>query len=104
MTNDQSSADEREAAMLDDLREWCAMHGVRHIKEEDMRELLVSLASQPSTLAQDAARYRWLRDISDPGICAFYLSVGMAFTGVKFKREMVDAAIDAARSKLGETP
>lgn len=44
---------------------------------------------------RDAARYRWLRDKSEPGICAFYLSVGKAFEGVKFKRETVDEAIDA---------
>lgn len=61
--------------------------------------------------ARDSARYRWLRDKSEPGICAFYLSVGKAFDGVKFKRETVDAAIDAqieadrtaARPASGET-
>jgi hypothetical protein len=47
---------------------------------------------------KDAARYRWLRDKSEPGICAFYLSVGQAFKGVKFARETVDEAIDAAMS------
>lgn len=46
--------------------------------------------------AKDAVRYRWLRDKSEPGICAFYLSVGQAFKGVKFARETVDEAIDAA--------
>lgn len=44
---------------------------------------------------QDAERYRWLRDKSEPGICAFYLSVGKAFDGVKFTQATVDAAIDA---------
>jgi hypothetical protein len=47
---------------------------------------------------KDAARYRWLRDKSEPGICAFYLSVGQALKGVKFARETVDEAIDAAMS------
>jgi hypothetical protein len=42
----------------------------------------------------DAQRYRWLRDKSDPGICAFYLSVGQAFAHIKFARETVDQAID----------
>jgi hypothetical protein len=45
--------------------------------------------------AVDAARYRWLRDKSEPGICAFYLSVGKAFDGVKFTQSTVDEAIDA---------
>jgi hypothetical protein len=45
--------------------------------------------------ARDAARYRWLRDKSEPGICAFYLSVGKAFDGVKFNQATVDEAIDA---------
>lgn len=50
----------------------------------------------PLTEARDAARYRWLRDKSEPGICSFYLSVGSAFKGVRFARETVDEAIDAA--------
>lgn len=45
--------------------------------------------------ARDAARYRWLRDKSEPAICAFYLSVGKAFDGVKFNQTTVDKAIDA---------
>ncbi len=49
----------------------------------------------PAELNQDAERYRWLRDKSEPGICAFYLSVGKAFDGVKFKQTTVDEAIDA---------
>lgn len=44
----------------------------------------------------DAERYRWLRDKSEPGLCAFYLSVGMALHGVKFAPETVDSFIDAA--------
>lgn len=44
---------------------------------------------------KQAARYRWLRDKSEPGICAFYLSVGQAFKDVKFAKETVDDAIDA---------
>ena len=48
---------------------------------------------------QDAKRYRWLRDKSEPAICAFYLSVGKAFHGVKFAPETVDAAIDEQISR-----
>lgn len=47
-------------------------------------------------IEKEAARYRWLRDKSEPNICAFYLSVGMALHGVKFAPETVDEAIDAA--------
>lgn len=58
-------------------------------------------ASEAAQDAKDAKRYRWLRDISEPGICAFYLSVGKAFDGVKFKRATVDEAIDAQIERLG---
>jgi hypothetical protein len=57
--------------------------------------LLETLSLENQRLRVDAERYRWLRDLSEPGICAFYLSVGKAFDGVKFKRETVDEAIDA---------
>jgi len=63
------------------------------------REAIAKLRSAVEALAVDAERYRWLRDKSEPGICAFYLSVGKAFHGVKFKPETVDEAIDAARTK-----
>ena len=52
---------------------------------------------------KDAQRYRWLRDKSEPEICAFYLSVGKAFHGVKFARETVDAAIDEQIEKARHT-
>jgi hypothetical protein len=55
----------------------------------------VDCTATAETQARDAARYRWLRDLSEPGICAFYLSVGHAFKGVRFAKETVDAAIDA---------
>lgn len=56
--------------------------------------LAATVKAVPSE-ALDAARYRWLRDKSEPGICAFYLSVGKAFDGVKFTQTTVDEAIDA---------
>lgn len=46
-------------------------------------------------MEKDAARYRWLRDHSEPGLCWFYLSVGKAFDGVKFESQAVDETIDA---------
>lgn len=66
--------------------------------DDDLRSIHFALATAPTTSEadkKDAVRYRWLRDVSEPGICAFYLSVGKAFEGVKFKRETVDEAIDA---------
>lgn len=51
------------------------------------------LRAELAALRADAARYRWLRDYSEPALCAFYLSVGKAFDGVRFTRETVDAAI-----------
>jgi hypothetical protein len=50
--------------------------------------------------ALDVRRYRWLRDHSEPGICAFYLSVGKAFDGVRFTQKTVDEAIDAQIAAL----
>lgn len=52
-------------------------------------------ASQGDAL--DAARYRWLRDVSVPPH-NFYLSVPDEFKDVKFSKAEVDAAIDAARA------
>lgn len=52
--------------------------------------------------AKDAARYRWLRDKSEPGICAFYLSVGKAFDGVRFTQTTVDEAIDAQIAAIAD--
>jgi len=59
----------------------------------------VSVLEQFRRMSQDAARYRWLRDKSEPGICAFYLSVGQAFKDVRFAPETVDQAIDAQIAK-----
>lgn len=63
--------------------------------EIEAADALETLSLENLRLRVDAERYRWLRDLSEPGICAFYLSVGKAFEGVKFKRETVDEAIDA---------
>ena len=65
---------------------------------QTMGQYRAALLQQADVDAKDAARYRWLRDKSEPGICAFYMSVGQAFQDVKFARETVDAGIDAARA------
>lgn len=54
-------------------------------------------------LREDAARYRWLRDVSCPPH-NFYISVPDEFHGVKYGPDEVDAYIDAARAALGEKP
>lgn len=61
----------------------------------DAAELVSARPVVDGAVERDAARYRWLRDKSEPGICAFYLSVGKAFDGVKFTQATVDEAIDA---------
>ncbi len=65
------------------------------------RALLAAHPGQPEPRAEvtddarDAARYRWLRDVSVPPH-NFYLSVPIEFDGVRYTRAEVDAEIDAA--------
>ena len=63
---------------------------------QTMGQYRAALLQQADDDAKDAVRYRWLRNKSEPGICAFYMSVGQAVKGVKFARETVDVAIYAA--------
>jgi hypothetical protein len=65
---------------------------------QTMGQYRAALLKQADDDAKDAVRYRWLRDKSEPEICTFYMSVGQALKGVKFARETVDEAIDAARA------
>lgn len=58
--------------------------GMRLVSEDELRRL-----------AEDAARYRWLRDKSDPPH-KFYVSVPVEFHGERFTPSDVDAYIDAA--------
>lgn len=60
-------------------------------------------ASGVAKMREDAARYRWLRDVSCPPH-NFYISVPDEFHGVKYGPDEVDAYIDAARAALGEKP
>ena len=87
---------EQVMAQADVLCQFYECHGV----EDTLRYTAEhkELQSLVEALAVDAERYRWLRDKSEPGICAFYLSVGKAFYNIKFKPETVDTAIDAART------
>jgi hypothetical protein len=59
-----------------------------------------ALAPSATADAKDAARYRWLRDVSVPPH-NFYLSVPDEFKDVRYKPREVDAAIDAA---IGSAP
>lgn len=52
-------------------------------------------------IEQDAARYRWLRDVSVPPH-NFYLSVPDEFKEDRYTPQQVDAAIDAALSPLAQ--
>lgn len=104
------------AALLDDLRKatdldgfgcacepnaQCGVCAARSVMFKLVTPLVNRYAALPQPQAaepadaKDAARYRWLRDHSQPGICTFYLSVGNGLHGVKFTRETVDEAIDA---------
>lgn len=65
---------------------------------QTMGQYRAALLQQADDDTKDAVRYRWLRDKSEPGICAFHMSIGQAFKGVKFARETVDEAIDTARA------
>lgn len=52
------------------------------------------LKSESEALRKDAERYQWLRDRSE-SVHQFYLSVPLWFTGVRFRAQDVDKAIDA---------
>jgi hypothetical protein len=46
-------------------------------------------------MRKDAERYRWIRDKSE-SVHSFYLSVPIWFSNIRFRKEDVDSAIDAA--------
>ena len=52
------------------------------------------LKAECEALRKEADRYRWLRDKSE-AVHQFYLSVPLWFTGVRFRAQDVDEAIDA---------
>jgi hypothetical protein len=81
--------------LIEDLASSAGYAGHSFLFSAEVKSSKAALLAHLEGGTRDAARYRWLRDISTPAICAFYLSVGKAFEGVKFSRETVDEAIDA---------
>ena len=73
-----------------------------HIAVITLETELSATKAELEKATKDAARYRWLRDKSEPHKCALYMSVGEAFKDVKFTRLTVDTAIDDAIA--GEFP
>lgn len=64
------------------------------------RAALATSAQSAGADARDAARYRWLRDVSVPPH-NFYISVPVEFHGVRYTPAEVDAGIDAAIASQG---
>ncbi|VVN80897.1 hypothetical protein [Pseudomonas fluorescens] len=56
---------------------------------------LLALIAEIQALRKDSARYQWLRDKSESGH-SFYLSVPLWLSGIRFRKEDVDAGIDTA--------
>lgn len=61
---------------------------------------VLALLSEIQALRKEADRYRWLRDKSESGH-SFYLSVPLWLSGIRFRKEDVDAGIDTAMG-IGE--
>lgn len=59
------------------------------------------MQNEREAIVADAARYRWLRDVSTPPH-NFYISVPDEFHGVRYEPSEVDAYIDAAIAALGQ--
>lgn len=64
-------------------------------------DVVLELIAENKSLRKDADRYQWLRDRSE-AVHQFYLSVPLWFTGVRFRAQDVDEAIDAMSK--GEQP
>ncbi|UNV91813.1 MULTISPECIES: hypothetical protein [unclassified Comamonas] len=78
--------------LIDAVDAWFAQNtGLGGCSDKDVAELAAIFAAD----ASDAARYRWLRDISVPPH-NFYLSVPDEFKDARYTPREVDAAIDAA--------
>ena len=70
------------------------MRALQQFHEEANPETVLALIAENEALRKDAERYRWLRDKSE-AVHQFYLSVPLWFTGVRFRPQDVDNAIDA---------
>ena len=64
-------------------------------------DVVLELIAENKALRKDSDRYQWLRDKSE-AVHQFYLSVPLWFTGVRFRAQGVDNAIDAMSK--GEQP
>ncbi|MBW8127507.1 MULTISPECIES: hypothetical protein [Pseudomonas] len=64
-------------------------------------DVVLELIAENKALRKDSDRYQWLRDKSE-AVHQFYLSVPLWFTGVRFRAQDVDNAIDAM--SMGEQP
>ncbi|MNJ60497.1 hypothetical protein D3C77_562350 [compost metagenome] len=63
-------------------------------ERDALQSLLTAADERADVLERDAARYHWLRDKSE-SVHSFYLSVPVWFSGVRFRGQDVDSAIDA---------
>lgn len=93
---DQRAEVERLRAECEALRKDAEI-GARWKADSSLEKWFPITAENMKTLEKDAARYRWLRDVSTPPH-NFYLSVPIEFDGVRYTPHEVDAAIDAALS------
>lgn len=57
-------------------------------------DVVLELLAENKALRKNSDRYQWLRDKSQ-ATNQFYLSVPLWFTGVRFRAQDVDEAIDA---------
>lgn len=94
----ESTADEiaRLQAECEALRKDAEI-GARWKADSSLEKWFPITDENMKALEKDAARYRWLRDVSTPPH-NFYLSVPIEFDGVRYTPHEVDAAIDAALS------
>lgn len=72
---------------------------LQKLKATEVMSIGIAVETAPKeVLEAEAARYRWLRDVSVPPH-NFYLSVPVEFHGVRYTPAEVDAAIDAAMNR-----
>ncbi|KTC34172.1 hypothetical protein AO265_39860 [Pseudomonas sp. ABAC61] len=71
---------------------------IEALRESANFRAVQSLRADCEALRKDAERYWWLRDKSE-SVHSFYLSVPIWFSGVRFRKDDVDSAIDAAKAQ-----
>lgn len=75
------------------------LDGIKALRPEAATNKAMPSLEEVERTMKDAARYRWLRDVSVPPH-NFYLSVPDEFKDDRYTPQQVDAAIDAALSPL----